>query len=444
MIDKILKPSNNLAYICDDESITYKKLYEKVDEYGTLLQKQGNTPVIIYGKKSVDYLIMILSCIKAKRCYIPLNDTIPIYRIKEIINLSKATTILTNEKLDISNINILNLESLKLYNKNKKVPNKNKICYIIFTSGSIGTPKGVPISYDNLMNFINWINKLIPPKNINKVYNSSLFSFDLSVTDLYYSLSNNLTLVSNVKKDMYDSLKDINLMVVTPSHLKLCLTNPDFNELNYPKLKYIYSCGERLDVNIAKEIYNRFKQVKLINAYGPTEATSAVCGILITNEMLNNKYLPVGDISNVATKLEIIDGEIVLSGKSVLKNYLNDSKPILKYYTNDLGYIENNLIYCLGRKDYQVKFMGYRIELGDIENNFFKIPGISEAVVVPVYYKDNIKMFKAFIVSDIENIDYIKNELAKYIPKYMIPKKIEILKQMPLTNNLKIDRSRLK
>ncbi len=105
------------------------------------------------------------------------------------------------------------------------------------------------------------------------------------------------------------------------------------------------------------------------------------------------------------------------------------------------------MLYCKGRKDNQIKYKGYRIELGDIENNLLKIDGVKEAVVVAKLKEDKItvKLIKAYIVVD-KNIyiPYVKQKLKEMLPVYMMPKTIEILEKIPINNNGKYDRKKLK
>ena len=193
--------------------------------------------------------------------------------------------------------------------------------------------------------------------------------------------------------------------------------------------------------------------VVLINAYGPTEATCCVTLLEITDDMLDRDYLPVGDINTSACRIEIHDREIVLKGKSVFQGYLDILSDncykegfVNCYKTRDLGYIENGLLYCSGRLDNQVKYQGYRIELGDIENNLLKIKGIREAVVV-AKYKENthlVKLLKAYVVLDEDiTVENIKSRLCELLPIYMIPKVIEIIDSIPVNENGKYDRKRL-
>ena len=460
IVKKIKEVVNNnskkIAYIIEDNSITYEELFNKASTYADYLKRQDSSPVIIYGEKSIDYYIAMISCLIAKRAYIPVSVNTPKERLKDIIKISKSSLMITNNKIELTNIKKCKLEDLINYKFNKIVENNNDIAYIIFTSGSTGIPKGVPIKYSNLFNFATWISSLKPLcnyKNIN-VLNQANFSFDLSVTDMYYSLFNGHTLISinndfiNNYNEIFDVIKKVDLMVVTPTFMKLCLINKEFNNNYFDRLKCIYFCGETLDKKIVEDLFLRFNDLKIINAYGPTEATSAVTAINITRDMLKYDILPVGDIKNSATEIVIVNNEIVLKGKNVFSGYLNNNNGgyynengIDCYKTNDMGYIIDNKLYFKGRMDNQIKYKGYRIELDDIELNIKKIKQVKDCVVVPIYDKDIIKYLKAYVI--VSKSINIKKELEKLIPKYMIPKIIIICDELPINDNLKIDRKSL-
>ena len=215
----------------------------------------------------------------------------------------------------------------------------------------------------------------------------------------------------------------------------------------------MFFCGECLEVETVKKIKNRFKDISIINAYGPTEATCFVSLIEVQENMLNDKLLPVGKIKDSAVEIELNNDEIVLKGKSVFENYLEfESNNCYKeknnncYKTGDIGYINEGYLYCNGRIDNQIKYMGYRIELGDIENNLLKIDGINEAVVI-CKNKENsniVKLIIGYIVIDKNiNEEYIKKELSNLLPHYMIPKKLVFLEKIPVNENGKYDRKKL-
>lgn len=463
MTDKIINRNDDaVAYSCDGLTLSYKNLFEASVKYGELLKKQGTGPVIIYGHKSVDTFMSIFACLNSGRAYIPVDIFTPVERIKKIIEYTDTQLILTDSKLDITAVEQLSLDGLKKYQDEDIKNVENDIAYIIFTSGSTGNPKGVPIKKNNLLNFISWISALDPLsdyKNVT-VLNQASFSFDLSVADVFYSVANGHKLVALTREsqkdynNIFEVIKNnnINVFAVTPTFIKLCLINKDFNGKNFPSVKCIYFCGEQLEGKTVKTLLDRFPDLNVINAYGPTEATSAVSAVKITKDMLDSPLLPCGKVGKFATEICIESDEIVLKGKSVFSGYIGNEKGgfyqqgnINCFRTGDMGYIKDNLLYCKGRKDSQVKYKSYRIELSDIENNLYKIQGITQCAVV-AEYKDRftVKLIKAFVVSETElNTNHIKKELAKLLPEYMIPKVICQVEKLPVNCNGKIDRKRL-
>ena len=448
------KYPNRIAFKSNNKEITYKELWDKSNNYAKIL-KNINGPIIIYCDKTMEDYIAIISCLIAKVTYIPINSSTPINRLNDIIKLTNSKLIITSKQVDIKNIKITNIDNLKSLKFLKEKTKKNNIAYIIFTSGSSGEPKGVPITYENLKNFVSWISKLAPLcdyENI-KVLNTAKFSFDLSVADIYYSLYNAHSLIAY--NDNYNEIisvfKDIQLAVMTPTFMKMCLIDPSFNSKIITKLKCIYFCGEQLEPKTVKKIYERFPNIKVINAYGPTEATCSISACLIDKNMLDDDILPVGRTDNLATKIDIINNEIIIKGKSVFNGYIGNiidgyykENNVNCFKTKDYGYIKNKLLYCKGRLDNQIKYMGYRIELSDIENNIKKIKGVTDSVVVAKYDNNIVKLIKAIVsVNEEVDIEYIKKELQKLLPDYMIPKTIVIVDKLPINKNSKIDRKAL-
>ena len=465
ILEILRQEQGKVLYKIDGEEITYEEVYKRVIEVAANLEKQGDMPVIVYGDKSVDQFVAILACLVAKRCYIPIDTKMPISRIEEIIRKTKASLVLKNEDIVVNDVEVLTL--LDLVNKYKDVKNKvkqeNDIAYIIFTSGSTGNSKGVPISYSNLEHFVEWITKHKYYQKIKgqKILSQASFSFDLSLMDIYFSIYTRSTIIAispEQKLDLNYLLEimrdeEINFLVLTPTFVKLLLLAKEWNAENYGALKEIFFCGEVLETNTCKKIKQRFPRVRVINAYGPTEATCCVSLVEVTDNMLESAYLPVGEISDSAVKIEIKDKEIVLKGASVFAGYLDFSADNCYreegencYKTGDRGEIRNNYLFCYGRLDNQVKYHGYRIELGDIENNLLKVKGVKEAVVVAKKADSFswVKLIKAYVVLDEEvAVEKIKDELRKYIPIYMVPKIIKVLPAIPINNNGKYDRKRL-
>ena len=453
IIKKIIKNANKnpnkVAYTVENDKITYKELIKKAKELSQKLDNPKYNSVIIYGDKSINMIISIVACLIIKKTYIPVDLSLPLKRLEYIQN-----TIGSHIFIDTVNGTIKENLSKKETNLSFK-----DIAYIVFTSGTSGNPKGVPISYDNLTNFINWITNIDGLKKYKKekdvkVLNQASFSFDLSVCDIYFSLTNGHTLVGLPKniqenyKEMvaYIKNKNIDIIVCTPTFIKYLLIDKNVNKEMLTNLKTIYFCGEFLENSVVKKIYERFPKINIINAYGPSEATSAVSSVRIKKYMLKNKILPVGEIDKSCCKIKIVNNEIVITGNSVFNGYLNAEKPSKKEFkTKDIGFIKDNYLYCKGRLDDQIKLNGYRIELLDIENNITNINGVRGVVVCPVLKNDQIKYLRAYIEKSDKNFDEnnIKKELKKVLPNYMIPREIVFLDKIPINKNYKYDRRQL-
>jgi len=487
---------DRIAYKIDNEILTYKELEEKSNKLAYEIQVNADkdkTPIIVYGHKNKYMLIAFLACVKSGRAYCPIDISVPKERTNKIINTVNPKLILTTEEIEIQDNRIWDLDKIKQYcQKDKRIDeryciNKKDVFYIIFTSGSTGNPKGVQITEDCLNNFLDWSTKF---KGINDeqglvFLNQAPFSFDLSVMDLYTSLATGGTLIAidkntqNDMRKMFELFKQskANIWVSTPSFVNMCLADKTFNSELLSSMKTFLFCGEILPNETANKLIDRFQNSIVINTYGPTESTVAITSVEITKEITEKENaLPIGRpkqntyvfIQNDKHENlpENEKGEIVIVGDTVGIGYFNneektqevygtyeiDNKTYRLYRTGDMGYIKNGQLYYCGRKDFQIKLHGYRIEIEDIENNILKHIDIKNVAVIPQYEEDEItvKYLKAYIESNekiensFEEIRKIKEQLQKYLPNYMIPKKIKFIDKIPMTNNCKIDRKVLR
>ena len=283
--------------------------------------------------------------------------------------------------------------------------------------------------------------------------NCASFSFDLSVADLYFSLCGGHTLFAAPSaNDAVPLIRNerINAAVMTPTHARLCLLDPDFTADACPGFKCFYLCGEQLEVKTAAKLLRRFPALSLINAYGPTEATSAVCASVIRKEDLAGDLLPCGEVGSAACSVAVEDGEIVLRGDSVFGGYLGGEDGghfteggVNGLRTGDLGSVENGKLYCRGRRDRQVKYKGYRIELDEIENCLLGVRGVSRcAVVAKRDPSGTVKQIRAFVCGDV-TADGARRALEGILPPYMIPRTVTMLDELPQSGNGKTDRKKL-
>ena len=467
MLNKILENLKQYpSYMCyqiKDKTYTNQDLYKYVSNIYTFLIKEKNCKkqekVLVYGHKEIYMIASFLACSFAGLTYVPVDITIPDGRKKKIIEQVNPKIIIDKE--------IENIMDRENYKEISKIDMKDEdIFYIIFTSGSTGEPKGVQITYNNLKSCTKWLEDICNIENA-VILNQANFSFDLSVADIYLSLltkSKHYIIERNTQKDfkiLFQELQKSNatFAVFTPSFADLLLVDKNFNKSLMPNLQKILFCGEKLTKNTVNKLYNRFENIQIINSYGPTECTFAVT----STEVKQNEEISIGkpkqDVCiyvvdedlNELNENEI--GEFLISGKSVGKGYLNPSlnknrfikfKNEKVYCTGDLGYKKDGKFYYIGRKDKQIKYNGYRIELSEIEKAFYNIEYV-EKVIVATTKNDEGKVNKiiAFVKGNCEiSKQELKKEISQTLPEYMIPR-IKIVKTMPINENGKIDEKSL-
>ena len=486
---------DGFAIISEGNKLTYKELWERATSLAIHMKNlsgSDKTPIVVYGHKEVDMLTAFLGCSLIGAAYCPVDISMPVDRIKEIVSMvGNDTAIVLREEIlqseenpftDIKNLIDKNkidalseiaTENEHLIEKFEDCENPEDIDYIIFTSGSTGKPKGVQITHENLSNFTDWSVELTgADKGI--FLNQAPFSFDLSVMDVYTALTTGSTIFCITKsllrdmRAMFEELRKsrIEYWVSTPSFADMCMAERAFNAEMLPELHQFLFCGERLTKTTAKQLFERFPKADIINMYGPTESTVAVSAAKVTREMLDAEdELPIGDPKNgTEFSIDKETEELIISGDTVAKGYFNNDdktqeaffinkKGERAYRTGDAVYMKNGTFYIKGRMDSQVKLHGYRMELGDIEANLEKIKGIDSACVIPKEADGKVKYLVGFVRKKVDAEDAsdkremtkrIKTELKTLIPEYMVPKRIRFIENMPITSNGKTDRKKLK
>ena len=474
ILDEILnilkKKSKRIAYTIGREKYTYADLYKYVSNIYEFIEENNKEkkPVIVFGHKQIYMKAAFLACSFAGMAYVPVDESIPQERVKSIIDQVNPEIIIGEIKnyKSISKKEIYDIMNKENYKEIDNISMKPEdTYYIIFTSGSTGIPKGVEVSYSNLDSCVNWL-KEITKVDKEVILNQANFSFDLSVADLYLSLvtESEHFIVDSDDKFNYEKIfrelknSNANLAIFTPSFADLLLLDKSFNQDLMPKLNRIIFCGEKLQNKTVEKLYSRFENLQIINSYGPTECTFAVTSVEVPRNYKNE--IPVGrpkkDVEiyvvdeNLNELKENEIGEILITGKSVAKGYIKkvERNPFVlykeekAYLTGDLGYLKNGDLYYIQRKDKQIKYKGYRIELSDIENNVQKLKNVEKAVVVAKKdIQGEVKNIIAFVKTS-EDIDKILMELKKTLPEYMIPK-IKIVNSFPINSNGKCDEKKL-
>lgn len=457
------KDFDKLAVCGSNKDLTWKEFKIEVEILKEKLLKYNLPkahPIIIYGHKEVEFVISMVACLSLGFPYIPIDTIYPKERVDKIQNIVK------------SSITIDTIENrIDFYKKNLSTTYflDDPIIYIIFTSGSTGEPKGVQITKDSILDFEKWLKSDFGFSNNSVFMNQAPFSFDLSVYEFISFLSFGATLVLNSRDvienylEYFDRLKkySCDVWVSTPSFISKFLLSNEFTSQNIKSLKTFLFCGEVLPSITVKRILNNFPNAKVLNSYGPTEATVATTLIEITPQILEKytKNLPVGYVKagTVINLLNIDDekvGEFEIIGDNVSIGYfkneeLNKEKFENKYTkrsfkTGDFGYFEDNLLFFASRKDELIKLHGFRIELGEIDKEFMHNKNISEVITVPLKRGNEIIKLVTFVTSKGEfDLEVLKDNLSKNLPYYMIPSDIIILDKFPYNSNCKIDKKEL-
>lgn len=484
------------------ECITYGELAHYSDALASHLASNGyNKGIVAFcGHKQPNMLVVMLACMKAGACYVPLDTSFPNNRIENIMAQLSNPLLIEVEKdscLNIDALRFINADALaEIINSNEVYTNEalnryslnpNDSQYILFTSGSTGDPKGVVQPARSFDSTFRYFEHFIPTTDNEHLvfFNRAHFSFDLSLFDLVLALPFGHTLFA-LDKDTEESLaktfqalrnSGTALWVSTPSFLNLCLADPNFNQSLLPNLCSVVVCGETLFKSTALQMLERFPNIQLFNSYGPTETQGAIADIQITGSLLEeNSTLPVGKVSpfnniyiiDPSTKKELPrgeKGEICITGKTLSTGYYGrDDLTRLSfgqyetesnvyesiYYTGDKGWLDDNdVLWFEGRFDNQVKVNGFRIELQEIEASLDELDEILESCVTV----NATSALSQYLIAHIVTKDTqekkrvitkrLKESLKTKLPHYMIPRVFKYYDTLPKSVNGKIDRKKL-
>jgi len=457
--------------------------------------RKGDVIVIGHNKRPLSYALM-LAAMRLGITYVNIDVDSPIARNSHILKVSGATLLFYDDPRyqqgiqDLAGRNncreiFLDPEALSEVSQACRETQQQlmqqvdgaTIAYVMFTSGSTGIPKGVAVTHQNVLHFISWGQQYFQISDHDNFANLSPMYFDNSVFDFYVGLFSGAAL-SPVNRELmakpYELIAYVgelkcSIWFSVPSLLIYLMAMKAMKAELLPTLRSIVFGGEGYPKAELKKLYGQFSgQAKLVNVYGPTECTcicSAYC--LSDDDFQNIDGLPPLGHLNPNFDYRILDdqeqdsdtGELCLIGPNVAAGYFNDtersaasfftlSEPrrFMKrmYRTGDLVREVQGSLHFVGRKDNQVKHMGYRIELEEIEHALVKLPQINQAAVI--YHRTNTAYGKlvGFVASsaDIDEKALLA-ELASLLPEYMIPSRIVIKVELPKNPNGKVDRQQL-
>ena len=442
--EQVKQTPDNVALSGDNIRLTYQELNEKSNQLARLIRNEGikpNNVVCLMAERSPEMIFGILGILKAGGAYLLIDPEYPADRIKDMLEDSKSTLLLTQihladkVKYGIKIID-LNDEAIEIQEKDNMVDvlESNNLLYVIYTSGSTGKPKGVMITHRNGINLLYFqFNKTNIPFIKTKIVQFASISFDVSFQEIFSALlsGGELILISDsLRKDMggYFSLVEKNaveIVYLPISYIKLIFSEED-NIKRFPKsVKYIIIGGDQLIISNRFRDFIKERGIFVYNHYGPSE-THVVTTLIIDPNGEIPTIPPIGKpISN--TEIYILSenkkvqpvgvvGEIYISGDCVGKGYLNNKDLTSEKFIEN-PFVLGEIMYCsgdqarwlpdgniefMGRIDRQVKIRGYRVELGEIEAVLLENEAVKNAAVVAHKEKNGNKALVAHLVLDYE------------------------------------------
>jgi len=475
--DQVARTPDAPALVAGTDRLTYAELNARANQLAHHLRRRGIGPeqlVAVCAERTPAMVITLLGILKAGGAYVPLDPAYPKDRTAFILADAAAKVVVTQTRLAaelpapeavVVNLDTLDLASESLANPTRLATAQN-LAYLIFTSGSTGRPKGVAIEHQSVVAFIEWARTVFSPAELAGVLFSTSVCFDLSIFELFVTLSCGGTVIlaeNALHLPTLPAAREVTLINTVPSAMA---------ELVRTKavpagVRVVNLAGEALAQSLVNEIYALGHIDKVYDLYGPSEDTTYSTYTLRTAGGRANIGRPIANtqaylVDGQRAPVPIgVPGEILLGGAGLARGYLNRPELTAEkfianpfslepgarlYRTGDRGrYLPDGRIEYLGRLDRQVKLRGFRIELGEIEAVLREVPEVRDAVAVVREDTPGDQRLVAYLVSrdGALPVSELRNRASAKLPGYMVPAAFVELAQFPLTPNGKVDRQAL-
>lgn len=480
---------DKIAVLDPEKNATYEELLNNARRIGSFLSEQEvpQSPVAVFMDKSVEALTAFMGIVSAGCFYISINIDQPPTRIRQILETSNAGSIITlgsdtsiikeagylGKCFDYHHMikHEINVDALAKIRENFLDINP---LYCNFTSGSTGIPKGVLVSHRSVIDFMEYFPSLFHITEEDRIGNQAPFDFDVSVKDIYSTLKMGATMIIIPKRlfsiptQLLDYLCDQKVTTLIWAVSALCMVSQlkGFTYKIPDQVNKVLFSGEAMPVKQLSIWQKYLPNARYVNLYGPTEITCNCTYYEINRDFQAEEKIPIGrpfpnekvfllDEENKQVTTPGVNGELCVSGtalalgyynnpeqtkRAFIQNPLNQNYLEMIYRTGDLAfYNEDNDLCFAGRKDFQIKHMGHRIELEEIEMAINSFSPIERACCV---FEEKRNRITAFYVGSMEGKE-ISEQMRKSLPSYMIPTAFRTITEFPITPNGKIDRKKL-
>jgi len=508
-MNSVMKFGERPAIAFGDVEFSYAQLFQMSIGLSSEITKhtlEEERFVAIFDKRNFYTYTAVLATLLAGKGYVPLNPEFPIERNKAILDITDIGCFIVGPDYVDEFLMLLDeftmpvcvifcgLESTETYKehypmhhfvffkpsfKNQIIlnlkPHPDDIAYLLFTSGSTGVPKGVPVSNRNVVSYINNFLSYYNIKETDRCSQTFDLTFDLSVHDMFVTWCAGACLCVVPEKDLLAPAKFIREQNITvwfsvPSMGKIMSKLRLLKPNSFPSLRYSFFCGEALTQKMTEEWQKAAPYSKIVNLYGPTETTIAIARYEWNKDSAAkciNGIVPIGRVFETQQHCIINDsgeitepgetGKLCLSGSQVTAGYLNNPEKTAEHYITIAGKGEtlwyrtgdivkedaDGCLHFLGRADDQVKIRGYRVELQEIEAVVRNVSKTDLVVVIPLKQEDgSVNKLIAIVCGKGDEAKLLK-ECKKFLPDYMLPEEIRFIETMPFTPAGKIDRVKL-
>lgn len=484
---------DKIVFADNENSITYREFRKTAKAVATGLitrVKIGrNHPVVVLMERKIESLAGFFGVVYSGNFYVPVDFSMPAKRIELMIETLQPEAVIVTEKTKriMEQVKydgcVVDLQELMGAEINQEILDEaanrridTDPLYAIFTSGSTGVPKGVLVSHRSVIDLIDNFKEEFAFDETLVLGNQAPFDFDVSVKDIYSTLKNGGTMhvipkmMFSMVARLIDYLNEnqINTVIWATSALRIVENLNVFSQKLPKHLRTVMFSGEVMPNKVLNYWRNYLPDVMYVNLYGPTEITCNCTFYKVDRPFADEEALPIG-VAFKNTDVFLLDaerkslvepgqtGELCVRGSSLalgyynnedktkeafIQNPLNSMYPETIYCTGDLvRYAEDGNLMFVSRKDYQIKHMGHRIELSEIEIAINALPFVEAACCI--YDEQEEKIVCFYQAAEQCDRELLKS-LGKTLPKYMFPNRLEHYEKLPLNKNAKIDRNLLK
>ncbi len=487
--DTAQRCAEKTAFTDSDSSITFGEFDRISKAVGSCLANrvEAGSPVVVMGGRKVTTPAAFLGVVRAGCFYAPIDGTMPTGRLNQILGVIQAKVMLVDvdflevaQKLDFDGEIIPMDEAFAAPVQENCLAQRRATLlptsplYVIFTSGSTGVPKGVITAHLSAMYYIEAVRKVLHIEESDVLANQSPFDYIAAIRDIYLPLRTGASTVVIPKNEfsmpqqLFETLNryKVTTLCWSVAGIELPAKLGGFTCSRPEYLKKVCFSGSVMPCKYLRIWQENLPDTLFVNQYGPTEATASCTYYVVNEKVDDNTVLPIGkpydnygvfllNSDGTATKQGQI-GEICVKGpvlalgyygnqkkteESFVQNPLNPNYRELIYRTGDLGcWREDGNLEFHGRMDRQIKHMGHRIELDEIEGTALELDGITECCAL--YHKEK-ELLYLFYTGDATPKEIVLHFRA-VLPAFMVPRKLVKLDTLPKLPNGKRDMQALK